>query len=179
MEEKKLKEVEIPEISTSAENLLTIVAGFILALGIIATVILACTTLQTEVYNGYYNEDVFNPMGFAITLGTLLSTLATWAVLRVIANISLRLKAIQETMPRRLMTEKEFQQTVIEEKQTEKKKVHSDFTVGETILYKGSKYQIENISGSTGRICIYRGAFAGYAWLYPEEVSKVEEKGQE
>lgn len=172
MEEKKLKEVEIPEISTSAENTLTTVGGIILALGIIATVILACTTLQIEVYNDYHCEEKFNPMGFAITLGTLLSSLATWAVLRVIANISLRLKAIQETMPRRLMTEKEVQQT-------EKKKVHSDFTVGETILYKGSKYQIENISGSTGRICIYRGAFAGYAWLYPEEVSKVEEKVQE
>ena len=175
MEENKFKEVEIPEISTSAENTLTTVGGIILTLGIIATVILACTTLKTEVYNGYYHEDQFNPMGLVITLGTLLSTLATWAVLRVIANISLRLKAIQETMPRRLMTEKEVQQAVIEEKQTEEKKVPSDFTVGETILYKGSKYQIENISDSTGKICIYRGKFAGYAWLYPEEISKVEE----
>lgn len=106
-----------------------------------------------------------------ITLGTLLSTLATWAVLRVIANISLRLKAIQETMPRRLMTEAETQHSVIEEKV----KIPCDFKVGETILYKGSKYQIENISDSTGKICIYRGKFAGYAWLYPEEISKVEE----
>ena len=73
------------------------------------------------------------------------------------------------------MTEKEVQQAVIEEKQTEEKKVPSDFTVGETILYKGSKYQIENISDSTGKICIYRGRFAGYAWLYPKEISKVEE----
>jgi len=161
MEEKKLKEVEIPEISTSAENTLTTVGGIILFVGIIATLIWAFLSIRFSSF-AY----------FAVALCTLLSSLATWAVLRVIANISLRLKAIQETMPRRLMTEKEVQQT-------EKKKVHSDFTVGETILYKGSKYQIENISGSTGRICIYRGAFAGYAWLYPEDVSKVEEKVQE
>lgn len=48
MEENKFKEVEIPEISTSAENTLTTVGGIILALGIIATVILACTTLKTK-----------------------------------------------------------------------------------------------------------------------------------
>lgn len=82
--------------------------------------ILACTTLKTEVYNGYYHEDQFNPMGLVITLGTLLSTLATWTVLRVIANISLRLKAIQETMPRRLMTEAETQHSVIQENKLKK-----------------------------------------------------------
>ncbi|MBR4297421.1 MAG: hypothetical protein IKT82_04430, partial [Bacteroidaceae bacterium] len=90
MEEKNLNEVEIPEISTSAENTLLVIGNIILVLGIISTLILACTTLQTEVYNGYYHEEQFNPIGLALTLGTLLSSLATWAVLRVIVNISLR-----------------------------------------------------------------------------------------
>lgn len=175
MDEKKFKEVEIPEISTSAESTLTSIGGIILVLGIIATVILACTTLQTKVYNGYYHDEQFNPMGLAITLGTFLSTLATWAVLRVIANISLRLKAIQETMPRRLMTETEVENVELRKQREEGKSIHSDYVVGETVFYKGSKYTIENISDSTGKLCINRGFFAGYAWLYPEEVSKVEE----
>ena len=70
MEEKKFKEVEIPEISNSAESALTTVGGIILVLGIIATVILACTTLKTETNNGYYHREEFNPMGLALTVGT-------------------------------------------------------------------------------------------------------------
>lgn len=167
MKENKFKEVEIPKISSSAESTLTTIGSFILAIGIIATVILAFTTLQIKVYNGYRYEEQFNPLGLALTLGTLLSTIVTWAVLRVIANISLRLKAIQETMPRRLITE-------IEAEAEEQQEKVRDFEVGETILYKGSKYKIENINDSTGKLCIYKGVFAGYAWLYPEEVSKVE-----
>lgn len=175
MEEKKFKEVEIPEISTSAESTLTTVGGIILVLGIIATVILACTTLKTETNNGYYHREEFNPMGLALTVGTLLSTLATWAVLRVIANISLRLKAIQETMPRRLMTELEVKTIEEDEQKEEEKRIQSNYTVGEFVLYKGKKYPIENISDSTGKLCINRGTFVGYAWVFPEEVSKVEE----
>ena len=175
MKNTKLKEVEIPQISTSAEETLTTVGGIILAIGIAATVILAFTTLKTETYNGYYHEEQFNPMGLALTLGTLLSTLATWAVLRVIANISLRLKAIQETMPRRMLTEAEVKEIEVVEQKTAKNKIQSDFSVGEIVLYKGNKYPIENISDSTGKICINRGFIAGYAWVFPEEVTKVEE----
>ena len=175
MENTKLKEVEIPQISTSAEETLTTVGGIILAIGSAATVILAFTTLKTETYNGYYHEEQFNPMGLALTLGTLLSSLATWAVLRVIANISLRLKAIQETMPRRLMTEAEVNVFEVGEQEAAENKIQSNFSVGEIVIYKGNKYPIENISPSTGKLCIYRGTFAGYAWVFPDEVMKVEE----
>ena len=171
MEGKNLKEVKIPEISTSAESTLTTIGGIILFLGIISTLILACTTLQTKVYNGYYHVEQFNPMGLALTLGSLLSSLATWAVLRVIANISLRLKAIQETMPRRLMTEAEIKAVKITGSKAEVKK----FTVGDTIFYNEKKYHIVAINEDAGKICINKGFFAGYAWLYPGEVSKVEE----
>lgn len=175
MENTKLKEVEIPQISTSAEDTLTTVGNVILVLGILATIILAFTTVFVEVKVDWHMESRFNPMGLALTVGTLLSTLATWAVLRVIANISLRLKAIQETMPRRMMTELEVKQTEAREAKAKETIVKSDFTVGETILYKGNKYQIEQISTSTGKICIDRGFIAGYVWVFPEEVSKVEE----
>lgn len=173
MEDKNLKEVEIPEISTSAESTLTTIGNIILILGLISTFILALTTLQTEVYNGYRYEERFNPMGLGITIGTLLSSLATWAVLRVIANISLRLKAIQETMPRRLIIEAEIKTVEITEEKAEEKAVKIDFTVGEIVLYKGKKYPIWDIN--EGKVCIDKGIFGGYIWLSPEEVSKIEE----
>ena len=173
MENTNVKEVGIPEISTSAESTLTTVGGIILALGICATLIFACTTLQTETYNGYYHEEQFNPMGLALTLGTLLSSLATWAVLRVIANISLRLKAIQETMPRRLMTEAEVKQVEVEEQKIKENLAKCNFVIGETILYYGGKYEIKNIDITEGKICINLGLFND-VWLDPEKVTKVE-----
>lgn len=175
MENTKLKEVEIPQISTSAEDTLTTVGNVILVLGILATIILAFTTVFVEVEVGWHKESRFNPIGLALTLGTLLSSLATWAVLRVIANISLRLKAIQETMPRRLMTEAEVNVFEVGEQEAAENKIQSNFSVGEIVIYKGNKYPIENISPSTGKLCIYRGTFAGYAWVFPDEVTKVEE----
>ena len=175
MENKKLKEVEIPQISTSAEETLTTVGGIILAIGIAATVILAFTTLKTETYNGYYHEEQFNPMGLALTLGTLLSTLATWAVLRVIANISLRLKAIQETMPRRMMTENEFKVIQVNEQKVAEKLAKCKVAIGETIIYKGKKYEVMNVETSEGKLCINLGVLTGYVWLDLEEVTKVEE----
>ncbi|MBR4297512.1 MAG: hypothetical protein IKT82_04910, partial [Bacteroidaceae bacterium] len=84
--------------------------------------------------------------------------------------ISLRLKAIQETMPRRLINTIE-----ISEEMAQEEKVKVNYTAGETILYKGKRYQIEEVNESTGKVCINRGTFAGYAWLYPEEISKIEE----
>ena len=175
MENTKLKEVEIPQISTSAEDTLTTVGNVILALGILATIILAITTVFVEVEVSWHKESRFNPMGLALTVGTLLSTLATWAVLRVIANISLRLQAIQETMPRRMMTEVEVKTIEVIEQKTAENIIQSNFSVGEIVIYKGNKYPIENISPSTGKLCIYKGIFAGYAWVFPEEVTKVEE----
>ena len=164
MEGKNSKEVGIPEISTSAESTLTTIGSIILSLGIFATSFLALVALQAA-----------DLMGLAGALVTLLSSLATWALLRVIANISLRLKAIQETMSCRLITEAEVKEVEAEEQKAEENKIKSNFTIGETILYKGRKFQIENVSETTGKICINKGLFAGYAWLYPEEVSKVEE----
>ena len=62
-----------------------------------------------------------------------------------------------------------------DEQKKEEKRIQSNYTVGEFVLYKGKKYPIENISDSTGKLCINRGTFVGYAWVFPEEVSKVEE----
>ena len=175
MENTKLKEVEIPQISTSAEETLTTVGTIILIIGIFATLALLCTSVVVEIDEGWHSEKQFDPVMFVLTLGILFSSLTIWAVLRVIANISLRLKAIQETMPRRMITEEELKVIQASERKAVQTVVKSDFLVGETVLYKGNKYPIEKISESTGKLCIYRGSFAGYAWVFPDEVTKVEE----
>ena len=78
-------------------------------------------------------------------------------------------------MPRRMMTEAEVKVVEEVEQKLAENKVQSDFSVGEIVIYKGHKYPIEKISPSTGKLCIYRGTFAGYAWVFPEEVTKIEE----
>ncbi len=162
MENTKLKEVEIPQISTSAEDTLTTVGNVILVTGIFASIVF--------VFAGD-----FEFMDIVFALGIFLSSLTTWAVLRVIVNISLRLKAIQETIPRRVMTEKEFKVVQVNEQKVAKKLAKCNFTIGETIIYKGKKYEVMNIDTSEGRLCINLGVLAGYVWLGPEEVTKVEE----
>ena len=92
MEQKKV-EVKVPNISASAESTLKTVATILLIGGVIAALIFI-----------FGIED--HSIGIGAGIGTILSALASWAVLNVIANISLRLKAIQETMPLRLVWQK-------------------------------------------------------------------------
>ena len=92
MEQKKV-EVKVPNISASAESTLKTVATILLIGGVIAALIFI-----------FGIED--HAIGIGAGIGTFLSALASWAVLNVIANISLRLKAIQETMPLRLVWQK-------------------------------------------------------------------------
>ena len=90
----------------SAENTLNTIAWITLIVGIIAaliclfTVCWTTTTVVTQHYTYIPDEtkDVttFNPMGFAMTIGIFLSSLASWAFLRVISNISLTLKDIRK-----------------------------------------------------------------------------------
>ncbi len=89
----------------SAEGTLNTIAWITLIVGIIAAIICLCTvcwTTTTVVVEHYtYSDDItqdvttFNPMGFAMTIGIFLSSLASWAFMRVISNISLTLKEIK------------------------------------------------------------------------------------
>ena len=85
-----------PKDNNSAETTLETIANITLGIGIIATVVMLFTIcfIQNPKYH-YHEEMMFNPMGFAMTCGTLLSTLAAWASMKVLANISLTLKAIK------------------------------------------------------------------------------------
>lgn len=89
----------------SAEDTLNTIAWITLIVGIIAAIICLCTICWTKttvvVQHFTYSDDItkdvttFNPMGFAMTIGIFLSSLASWAFLRVISNISLTLKDIK------------------------------------------------------------------------------------
>ncbi|MBQ8968757.1 MAG: hypothetical protein IJ064_03360 [Bacteroidaceae bacterium] len=103
VKEQKSQTDEKIEVGTnnSAENMLESISYFILIGGIIVTVILLFSIcfIQNPAYH-YYKEYMFNPTGFGITCGTLLSTLASWAALKVFANISKTLKEIKNRMPK-------------------------------------------------------------------------------
>ena len=87
---------DAPKDNNSAETTLETIAYLTLGLGVITSFIMLFTIcfIQNPEYH-YHEELMFNPTGFAITCGTLLSTLAAWASMKVLANISLTLKAIK------------------------------------------------------------------------------------
>ena len=87
---------DAPKEDNSAETTLETIANITLGIGVLASVIMLFSIcfIQTPEYH-YHKELMFNPTGFAMTCGTLLSSLAAWASMRVLANISLTLKAIK------------------------------------------------------------------------------------
>ena len=94
-------------MKNGAENSITFVAYTILVLGIIATLYLAFTTIFIDVpvkgygYSWEYHYGTtkeFNPGGLFATLLVLFTTIANWALMKVIANISLNLKDINKKL---------------------------------------------------------------------------------
>lgn len=86
------------------EDTLKTVAGFILVLGIIATIICIFALVYPKVDVGYtvyghhysdYKRE-FSATGLATTLTILFTSVISWAVMRVIAEISSTLKEINK-----------------------------------------------------------------------------------
>lgn len=89
--------------SNAAENTLKGIATLVLWAGIIGTIFCLFTLTTTKVVDPTYHysihyDTIFNPAGLAISVGVLLSTLISWALLKVIANISISLKEINSKM---------------------------------------------------------------------------------
>lgn len=81
----------------SAEETLLVISSIILVVGLIATAIcLFYLTFYRVDRWGEVSHDEFNPSGFATTVMVLVSTLISWATLRVFANISITLKEINK-----------------------------------------------------------------------------------
>mgnify|MGYP006873124739 CR=1 FL=1 len=85
--------------NNSAENTLKTIAIITLVCGIVLTLILLFTIcwIDNPAYH-YHHEKIFNPSGFGITCGVLISSLISWAALNVFANISLTLKKINSKL---------------------------------------------------------------------------------
>ena len=90
---------EVVESNNSAENTLNVIAGITLWVGIIGTIFCLNTLTTTKVVDPTYKcsihyDTIFNSAGLAVSIGVLFSAIVTWALLRVIANISTSLKEI-------------------------------------------------------------------------------------
>ena len=81
---------EVVKVDNSAEKMLNAIAIVILIAGLIGTVMCFFNLAIIE----YSGGSIFNPSGFAITVGTLLSTLICWGAMNVLTNISTSLKEI-------------------------------------------------------------------------------------
>lgn len=90
-------------LDNSSENALTTIANIVLGVGIVGTLFCLFTLTTTKVVDPTYHysihyDTVFNPGGLAISVGVFFSTITTWALLKVIANISKTLKEINSKM---------------------------------------------------------------------------------
>lgn len=94
-------------MKNGAENAITLFANLILIFGIIATIICAFTTIFVDTpqisYGSFARASVkttkeFNPIGLFLTLTILFTTILQWALMRVIANISLNIKDINNKL---------------------------------------------------------------------------------
>ena len=99
IEQKDNNPTETPaeEQNNSAENTLNFIANLTLFLGIFISVICLFTICFVETPKDDYfdtTEKVFSWHGFMITIAVFISSLMSWAVLRVFTNISLTLKQI-------------------------------------------------------------------------------------
>ena len=82
-----------------AETTLEIIANIVLVCGIIASII--CLFNIVWVQNPEYHsidDKIFSPSGFVITVMVLASSLISWSFMRVLANISVTLKAMNKKM---------------------------------------------------------------------------------
>lgn len=152
MEQVKV-EVKVPNISAGAESTLKTVATITLICGIIAALIFMFGVEE-------------HAIGIGAGIGIVLSSLASWATLNVIANISLRLKAIQETMPLKLVSADKVEAKV-DSSSTEVTTEHKEkvsVNKGDIVISRMTKQQYKVEDVKDGMVYINRGRFAGYKW---------------
>lgn len=82
------------ETNDGAEKTLNTIAVITLVVGIIATFICFFALCFVQVPHGYHTETEFSAGGLATTLTILIGSIATWAIMKVLANISISLKEI-------------------------------------------------------------------------------------
>ena len=82
-----------------AETTLVIIANIVLVCGIIASIICLFNIVWVQNPEYHYIDDkIFSPSGFVTTVMVLASSLISWSFMRVLANISVTLKAMNKKM---------------------------------------------------------------------------------
>lgn len=163
MEQNKV-EVKVPNISAGAESTLKTVATIELICGII---------LALVSFLGVENHAI----GIGGGLGIFITSLVTWATLNVFANISLRLKAIQETMPLKLVDAKQKPSDTSDEvnveisvktmpySDTPSAKPEREVKKGDRILFRTTKRAVIVEDVRPGEVFVKASAISGYKWL--------------
>lgn len=86
-------------IGNGAETTLEIIANIVLVCGIIASIICLFNIVWVQNPEYHYIDDkMFSPSGFVTTVMVLASSLISWSIMRVLANISVTLKAMNRKM---------------------------------------------------------------------------------
>lgn len=166
MENKNSKNVEVPYISTTAEDVTKGIANLLLVVGVIAAFVLL-VTMGTE-------RGDFNPYGFALAIGVGITSLLWWGLLRVICNISLRLKIMNDIMSVQLKAVTEGNDVSqnpdsIDATAPVKEKKRVIVNAGDFVvrLKDGKKYEVKEVDGD--RVFIFAGVLSGYTWLTPDQ----------
>ena len=105
LENYKIREVK-SHMKNGPENAITLFANAILMLGITATLICGLTTIfvDTPTIHLRAGEELirttneFNPTGLILTITILFYSILQWAFMKVISNISLNLKDINNKL---------------------------------------------------------------------------------
>lgn len=79
----------------SVEQMVNKIANVILGVGIICAVISALTVVYVSDYAG---GKIIDPIGIVIVVSEILSSVVLWAILKVLANISISLKSLNQKM---------------------------------------------------------------------------------
>ena len=172
MENKKSKNVEVPYISTTAEEVTKGIANLLLVVGVIAAFVLF-VTMGTD-------RGDFNPYGFSLAIGVGIISVLWWGLLRVICNISLRLKQLNDVVavqPKAVEEDNSVNQSSVSTDATAPAKEEKRFkiNVGDFVvrLKDGKKYEVKEVNGD--RVFIFAGFFTGYIWLSPDQYKTLEE----
>jgi hypothetical protein len=159
MEKGKKVEVEVPKISTSSAETVKILATIILIIGVIGGVIMFSIGIDN------------NPILIISSIISIVYVVTTCALLQVIANISIQLKAIQETMPLKLVEAKakKVENTKPAEEHVERKGI-STLKVGDKVTWRKTMAicTVEDIDGN--RVYVNTGFLGGHKWIPEEEL---------
>ena len=92
------QEVKETNPFNSEEKVLRIIANVILVVGVLTGIICLGELTMIDVGSGWIKSTVFNAAGFAASVSIILTTLALWAGLRLIASVSRTLRNIDSKM---------------------------------------------------------------------------------